>query len=72
MRKVICSMMVSLDGSIKGPNPELDWVIIDEELHKYINYQQSKIDIHLYGRRMYEVMVNYWPTADTNPRNPNE
>ncbi len=30
-------MMVSLDGFIEGPNRELDWVIVDEELYKYIN-----------------------------------
>jgi dihydrofolate reductase len=70
MRKVIYSMMVSLDGFIEGPNRELDWVIVDEELHTYINDQQSAIGTFLYGRRTYEVMVDYWPTADTNPSNP--
>lgn len=70
MRKVIYSMMVSFDGFIEGPNRELDWVIVDQELHKYINDQQSAIGLHLYGRRTYEVMVDYWPTADTNPSSP--
>jgi dihydrofolate reductase len=69
MRKVIYSIM-SLDGFIEGPNRELDWVIIDEELHKYVNDQEGAIDTHLYGRRTYEVMVNFWPTADTNPSAP--
>lgn len=32
-RKVIYSMFVSLDGFIEGPNKELDWHIVDEELH---------------------------------------
>src|SRR4030065_218902 len=41
MRKVIYSMMVSLDGFIEGPNRELDWHIVDGELHKFINDQQS-------------------------------
>jgi dihydrofolate reductase len=70
MRKVIYSMMVSLDGFIEGPNRELDWVTVDEELHKYINDRQSAIDTYLYGRWTYEVIVDYWPTADTNPSNP--
>jgi len=69
MRKVIYSMLVSLDGFIEGPNRELDWHIIDEELHKFVNDQQSAIDTYLYGRRMYEVMA-YWETADTNLSNP--
>ena len=69
MRKVIYSPMVSLDGFIEGPNRNLDWGIIDEELHSFINDQQSEIDTYLFGRRMYEVMV-YWDTADTDPSNP--
>jgi dihydrofolate reductase len=69
MRKVIYSPMVSLDGFVEGPNRELDWVIIDEELHTFINDQQSAIDTFLLGRRMYETML-YWETADTDPSNP--
>jgi len=69
MRKVIYSPMVSLDGFVEGSNQELDWVIVDEELHTYINDQQHEIDTYLLGRRMYEVMV-YWDTADTDPSNP--
>jgi len=69
MRKVIYSPMVSLDGFVEGPNRELDWGIIDEELHTYINRQHSAIDTYLFGRRMYEVML-YWETADRDPANP--
>jgi hypothetical protein len=29
MRKVIYSMLVSLDGFIEGPNRELNWHVID-------------------------------------------
>jgi dihydrofolate reductase len=61
--------MVSLDGFIEGPNRNLDWVLIDEELHSFINDQQREIDTYLFGRRMYETMV-YWDTADTDPSNP--
>ena len=57
MRKVIYSMLVSLDGFIEGPNRELDWHIIDEELHRFINDQQREFDTYLYGRRLYEVMT---------------
>jgi dihydrofolate reductase len=69
MRKVIYSTMVSLDGFTEGPNRNLDWHIIDDELHSFINDQQREIDTYLFGRRMYEVMV-YWDTADTDPSNP--
>jgi dihydrofolate reductase len=69
MRKVIYSTMVSLDGFVDGPNRNLDWPIIDEELHSFINDQQRAIDTYLFGRRMYEVMV-YWDTAEKDPSNP--
>jgi dihydrofolate reductase len=69
MRKVIYSPMVSLDGFVEGPNRNLDWVLIDEELHSFVNNQQSQIDTYLFGRRMYEVMT-YWETADQDPSIP--
>jgi dihydrofolate reductase len=69
MRKVIYSPMVSLDGFVEGPNREIDWGLVDEELHTYINDQQSQIDTYLFGRRMYEVMT-YWDTAGTDLSNP--
>jgi dihydrofolate reductase len=70
MRRLIYSFMVSLDGYIEGPNRELDWPLIDEELHTFINDQQSEIGAELYGRRLYELMTEYWPTADLDPSNP--
>jgi dihydrofolate reductase len=69
MRKVIYSPMVSLDGFVEGPNQELDWGIVEEELHTYINDRQHAIDTYILGRRMYEVMV-YWDTAEADPSNP--
>lgn len=69
MRKLIYLMNVSLDGFIEGPNRELDWHIIDEEFHKFVNDQQSEFDTYLCGRRLYEVMT-YWETADENPSSP--
>jgi len=67
VRKIIYSMMVSLDGMIAGPQGALDWGNPDRELHEYINDQERSVDTHLYGRRMWEVMAAYWPTGDTNP-----
>ncbi len=33
MRKVVLMMSVSVDGFIEGPNHELDWHMVDDELH---------------------------------------
>jgi dihydrofolate reductase len=70
MRKVIYAMSVSLDGFIEDTNSDLSWSFPDEELHKHFNDLESTIDIHLYGRGLYENMVAYWPTADENPSAP--
>jgi dihydrofolate reductase len=70
MRKVIYSMGVSLDGFIEGPNRELDWSTPDEELHSFWNDQAREIGTSLYGRRMYELMADFWPTADEDPSAP--
>ncbi len=66
MRRIVYGMFTSLDGFIEGPKGELDWHIVEEELHRYVNDQERAIDTLLYGRRMYEVM-NYWSTADADP-----
>jgi len=70
MRKVIYSMMVTLDGYIAGPDGGLDWASIDEELHRFANDQDRQMGGHLYGRRMYEVMT-FWSTpAPDDPSAP--
>ncbi len=70
MRNVTYSMMVSLDGFIESPTQGLDWVLVDDELHAFINGQQREVDTYLYGRRMYELMAAHWPTADEQPSAP--
>jgi dihydrofolate reductase len=67
MRNLIYSMMVSLDGFIDDAHHGLEWVIIERELHQFINDQQAGIGAFLYGRRLYENMSAYWPTADQDP-----
>ena len=70
MRKLIYSMMVSLDGFIARPDGDLAWILIDEELHTFANEQAREVDVELYGRRLWETMAAYWPTADENPDAP--
>jgi dihydrofolate reductase len=67
MRRLIFSMQASLDGYIAGPNGELDWHLVDDELHRHFNEQERATDLLLYGRKLYELMSAYWPTADASP-----
>ena len=66
MRIVTYGMMVSLDGFVARPDGALDWVLIDEELHTFINDQERETGLYVYGRSLYEVM-RYWQTADQDP-----
>jgi dihydrofolate reductase len=60
-------MNVTLDGFIETPEGSLDWGVVDEELHQWFADRMRPLSASLYGRRLYEVMVGYWPTGDTNP-----
>jgi len=67
MRKVVLMMSVSLDGFIEGPDGELDWHMVDDQLHRHFNDVLSAMGAFLNGRVMYELMAGFWPTADTDP-----
>ena len=67
MRKVISFMHVSLDGFTTGPNGELEWAIVDEELNPYVDGLFRNVDTALYGRVTYQLMESYWPTVLTDP-----
>jgi dihydrofolate reductase len=67
MRKIILSMSVSLDGFFEGPNREIDWHMVDAELHQYLNDQLRPMAAFLSGRVTHELMASFWPTADQDP-----
>ncbi|WP_214106446.1 dihydrofolate reductase family protein [Acrocarpospora catenulata] len=69
MRKIILWMSVSLDGYIEGPNREIDWHMVDEELHSHFNDRLRNMGGFLSGRVTYELMADFWPTADADPAN---
>lgn len=67
MRKIVLHMGVSLDGYIEGPNREIDWHMVDDELLEHMNRHLATMGAFLMGRPMYELMEAYWPTADQDP-----
>jgi dihydrofolate reductase len=67
MRKIVLMMSVSLDGFIEGPNRELDWHLVDDELHRHFNEVIGAMGGFLSGRVMHELMAGFWPTADQDP-----
>ena len=67
MRKIISFMHISLDGFVAGPNGEMDWIKVDEEIFDYVGKRISEGDTALYGRVTYQMMENYWPGAGKKP-----
>lgn len=60
-------MHLSLDGFVAGPNGEMNWIKVDEEIFDHVGKRISKGDTALYGRVTYQMMENYWPTAADKP-----
>ena len=67
MRKIIVSEHVTLDGFLAGPNGEMNWIKIDNELFDFVGEFTNNADAALYGRVTYEMMNSYWPTAGDKP-----
>lgn len=67
MGKLIYCLNTSLDGFIETVDHRLDWATVDDETHRWFNEREAALDASLYGRRVYEVMSAYWPTAGSDP-----
>ncbi|MGI8690710.1 MAG: dihydrofolate reductase family protein [Thermomicrobiales bacterium] len=71
-RKIISLMHVSLDGFVAGPNGEMDWIAIDDEMYKDVADLTSTVDTAIYGRTTYQMMESYWPTVPADPASTKE
>ena len=63
MARLIYSAIASLDGYVADDRGSFDWAAPDEEVHMFVNDLERGVGTHLYGRRMYDVMVA-WETMD--------
>ncbi|MFE3035466.1 dihydrofolate reductase family protein [Streptomyces canus] len=70
MRKIVLMMSMSLDGYIEGPDRDISWHRVDDELHTHMNATVGSMGALLHGRVVYELMADYWPTADADPEAP--
>src|SRR5256885_15839732 len=69
MASLIYSAITSLDGYVADRDGHFDWAAPDEEVRTFVNELERPVGTHLFGRRMYEVMVA-WETmqvADEPP-----
>src|SRR5262245_2018037 len=67
MGRIISFMHISLDGFVAGPNGEMRWIKVDEEIFDYIGKRIAETDTAMYGRVTYQMMEGYWPTAGDKP-----
>jgi dihydrofolate reductase len=65
MAKLIYSMITSLDGYVADADGNFDWSAPDEHVHAAVNDLMRTVGTHLYGRRLYEVMLA-WETLDSS------
>ena len=67
MAELIYSAIASLDGYVADEHGKFDWAAPGRQVHAFINDLERPVGTHLYGRRMYEVMVAWETMADPDP-----
>ena len=67
MRRIVRLAAVSLDGYFEGPGRNIDWHLVDDEMHAEFNEVLGAMSAFLNGRVNHELMASVWPTADRDP-----
>lgn len=65
MKKIILNLAVTLDGFIEGPNGEIDWCIMDDDMN--FNAFLASVDTIFYGRVSYDAWRKFQPDGHTSP-----
>ena len=61
MRNVIYAINVALDGCCDHAK-----MIADEEIHEYFTHLMRDVDLLVFGRKTYQLMVPFWPDVAKN------
>jgi dihydrofolate reductase len=67
MGGLVYLMNVSVDGFVETRDHSLEWANVDEEVHRWFSDRSREAGAFVYGRRLYELMAAYWPTAESDP-----
>ncbi len=70
MSKLVYWMTTSLDSFVETRDGTIDFSAPDAELFRFHTDYARTLGAFLHGRRTYELMSAYWPTADANPSAP--
>jgi dihydrofolate reductase len=65
MRKLIMKMSISVDGFVSDSNGKMDWIFksSDETSRNWVAGQTWEAGLIIMGRKSFENMASYWPTA---------
>ena len=66
-RRLVLLEHISLDGFLAGPNGEMEWIRVDDEIWEYVNPIAQRAGAAVFGRVTYQMMEPYWPTAGDSP-----
>ena len=61
MRNLIFAINITLDGCCDHTK-----MIADEEIHEYFTHLMQDVDLLVFGRKTYELMVPFWPDVAKN------
>ena len=67
MKKINSFFHISLDGFVAGPNGEMDWITVNDEIFDHVEERIQQTDTAVYGRVTFQMMESYWPTAADKP-----
>ena len=61
MRKLIFAINITLDGCVDHTKG-----VADDETHEYFTQLLREVDLLVYGRKTYQLMVPFWPEVARN------
>ena len=67
MAKLISLMHVSFDGFASGPNGEMNWITMDQEIFAHVSKYIATVGAGVYGPKTFQMMESYWPDVLENP-----
>ena len=67
MRNLVLFMHISLDGFTARADGAMNWIKVSDEIFEYAHDRIQVTDTALYGRKTFEMMDAYWPTAADKP-----
>jgi dihydrofolate reductase len=72
MREIAYFVHTSLDGCVEGPDGEFDWPVMGPELSGYSRELTARYGEFAYGRRVWDMMSGFWPTAESISDDPHD